>query len=172
MPANRSEYISKGTARLRAVRNMIGPGSAKAIADFIGVYQSYVSDASSGFTTPNKMQSEAFEKLGIPSSWWHRPSRTRKTAGREWAQRIGYDKTKQRAQNVARSAVYKGILKKPDGCSLCGRRGKNKIEMHHEDYSKPLEVVWLCHRCHTRAHSQHNARRAVDVFIGIGAIDG
>jgi hypothetical protein len=32
---------------------------------------------------------------------------------------------------------------------LCGEK---KTEAHHEDYNKPLEVLWLCDPCHKRKH--------------------
>ena len=35
--------------------------------------------------------------------------------------------------------------------------GKVKVEAHHEDYSKPLEVIWLC-----RKHHQEADRRLKD----------
>ena len=37
-------------------------------------------------------------------------------------------------------------------CSHCGNK---KVEAHHEDYSKPLDVIWLCRSCH-RMHHKHN----------------
>jgi len=37
----------------------------------------------------------------------------------------------------------KSIEKKP--CIKCG---KTLVEAHHEDYSKPLEIIWLCKKHH------------------------
>jgi len=34
-------------------------------------------------------------------------------------------------------------------CTVCGAM---KSEAHHEDYSKPLEVTWLCRTCHKAEH--------------------
>lgn len=34
----------------------------------------------------------------------------------------------------------------------CNDCGSTATEAHHEDYSKPLDVVWLCRDCH---HSKH-----------------
>lgn len=34
-------------------------------------------------------------------------------------------------------------------CEICGSQA---TKAHHEDYGKPLEVRWLCERCHTLRH--------------------
>src|SRR3990167_6430241 len=49
-------------------------------------------------------------------------------------------------------AVRSSKLKRPDNCSKC-IRNKN-IEGHHSDYSKPLEVIWLCKLCHYEVDKQ------------------
>ena len=32
------------------------------------------------------------------------------------------------------------------------RCGVVKVQAHHEDYTKPLEVTWLCSACHAKVH--------------------
>jgi hypothetical protein len=39
-------------------------------------------------------------------------------------------------------------------CIVCGSL---KSEAHHEDYSKPLEVIWLCRRHHMERHRRYEA---------------
>lgn len=36
----------------------------------------------------------------------------------------------------------------------CAKCGDPKSQMHHHDYTKPLEVEWLCRRCHLAEHSE------------------
>lgn len=43
------------------------------------------------------------------------------------------------------------ITKQP--CSKCGNE---KSEKHHPDYSKPLEIMWLCRKCHLEHHREEN----------------
>jgi hypothetical protein len=33
---------------------------------------------------------------------------------------------------------------------MCKR--KTKLHAHHEDYKRPLNVIWLCRSCHQRIH--------------------
>jgi len=51
------------------------------------------------------------------------------------------------ARAAARRAVRSGVLIK----TLC-RCGSDKVEAHHENYSKLLEVLWMCRRCHYNYH--------------------
>ena len=51
---------------------------------------------------------------------------------------------KHKARIELRKAVKSGlIIKRP--CVICGI---DKTEAHHEDYSKPLQVIWLCRNDH------------------------
>ena len=47
-------------------------------------------------------------------------------------------------------ALQSGVLKRPNICSRCGK--KCKPDAHHEDYTKPLDVIWLCGDCHAEKH--------------------
>lgn len=53
---------------------------------------------------------------------------------------------KARAHTAVENAIRNGRLK-PQKC-FCG----GKAQAHHEDYSKPLDVVWLCRKHHMERH--------------------
>lgn len=53
---------------------------------------------------------------------------------------------KYHAHTILGNAVRDGIVIKPDKCSRCG--SEKQLEGHHTDYSKPLDVQWLCNPCH------------------------
>jgi hypothetical protein len=56
---------------------------------------------------------------------------------------------KLRAVKAVELAINRGDLEKKP-CSVCG--SGLKIQAHHPDYSKPLDVVWLCDLHHKQAH--------------------
>ena len=51
-----------------------------------------------------------------------------------------------KAHYLLRNAVRDSRIVKSPICEVCGKGGK--IHGHHTDYSRPLEVVWLCAQCH------------------------
>ena len=51
---------------------------------------------------------------------------------------------------VSRALKSGKLTKQP--CEVCG---KDKVEAHHDDYSKPLNVRWLCFLHHRMLHGQY-----------------
>lgn len=66
---------------------------------------------------------------------------------KEWEDK---NKIKMKAHWAVRSAIKKGKLVRPYTCEKCG--SIEPIQAHHDDYSKPLEVRWLCQPCHRKRH--------------------
>lgn len=60
---------------------------------------------------------------------------------------------KQRARVDVSLAIRGGTLTR-EPCETCGEA---KSEAHHDDYTKPLDVRWLCRRHHRWHHSYADA---------------
>ncbi len=54
------------------------------------------------------------------------------------------------ARQIVHIALKGKMIIKPEVCTQCMSR--EKIEAHHEDYSKPLEILWVCYECHRAIH--------------------
>ncbi len=66
---------------------------------------------------------------------------------------------KRSAQIAASKAIRGGKLdRKP--CEKCGK----SAQAHHEDYTKPLEVVWLCSKHHSELHVRKREEEIVRKF--------
>lgn len=60
---------------------------------------------------------------------------------------------KANARSYLHEYVKRGkVMKYP--CEVCG---SERSEAHHEDYSKPLEVHWLCREHHLELHESRKA---------------
>lgn len=65
---------------------------------------------------------------------------------------------KDRARKLAANAVERGdLLRQP--CEICG---EYPAHGHHDDYTKPLEVRWLCVKHHNEWHRLNKARTSED----------
>lgn len=81
----------------------------------------------------------ARQKALDPEAWY---ARRRAINTRNAAKHLG-----QRAANLrVQRAVKRGELTRPDACETCGK--PCKPEGAHTDYSRPLDVMWLCRKCH------------------------
>ncbi len=75
-----------------------------------------------------------------PSDWWKKDKERRKKTCPE----------KLRARKAIDNRIQKGTLVRPTKCQRCG--GSENIQAHHPDYSKPLEIEWVCSACHRSIH--------------------
>jgi ribosomal protein S27AE len=71
---------------------------------------------------------------------------------------------RRKAHAATKKAIDSGILVR-SSCAECGcrpfkveRYGREYVVAHHDDYSKPLEVRWLCSQCHARWHLENVAK--------------
>lgn len=56
---------------------------------------------------------------------------------------------KRKAMVTYRTALKRGKLTRTP-CHVCG---ESKVEGHHPDYARPLDVVWLCKKHHMEIHN-------------------
>ena len=62
------------------------------------------------------------------------------------------NKERHAAHTLVRLALAQGRLERGTECARCGD-DYGPIQAHHHDYTKPLEVEWLCVSCHRNHHS-------------------
>ena len=80
---------------------------------------------------------------------WQRPERRAKAMEYQRRTRAN-NPEKYKAKSAVSNAVRDGRLEKKS-CELCG---DPRAQAHHWDYSKPLDVQWLCRSCHLMVHGK------------------
>jgi len=60
------------------------------------------------------------------------------------------DKRRQKAHYAVSQAIRNGRIQREP----CIRCGEVKSLAHHEDYDKPLDIMWLCQPCHKQRHKE------------------
>ena len=79
---------------------------------------------------------------------YERDPETFHAASRRWTLR--YPERRRLVANACAAvlkAIKLGELVRPTACEQCGSTGV-KIDAAHSDYTRPLDVRWLCRRCH------------------------
>ena len=65
------------------------------------------------------------------------------------------DVRRNKAHNAVHWAIKTGKLERQP----CIRCESEKSLAHHENYDKPLDVVWLCQPCHKKRHKEINLEK-------------
>ena len=105
--------------------------------------------------------------------------RPQKRAGKANHFYRGGAKASDKAQNLLETAIKQGAIERKTHCEECGdtgefKDGRSKIQAHHDDYNKPLQVRWLCQPCHFKWHEENEPIRrreltevaAADLVVG------
>lgn len=67
----------------------------------------------------------------------------------------------QAARYAVKTAIRRGELTRQP-CEKCGHvHPHRRSHAHHEDYSRPLDVVWLCSMHHKQRHAEINAANLI-----------
>lgn len=85
---------------------------------------------------------------GEQQARWAKENRERKAdINRAWRRRNAVRrKAMMMASNALWRAIRNGSLSRGTVCAFC--ESDQNIEAAHTDYGKPLEVLWLCRKCH------------------------
>ena len=65
-------------------------------------------------------------------------------------------RSEDKRRSVAHNAVSKALKNGDLNRMPCVRCNAKKSLAHHEDYDKPLDIVWLCQPCHKQRHKEIN----------------
>ena len=106
-------------------------------------------DVSKNYDT-NFLQKRQYEKLRFQD-----PIRKEKSTGYQKKHRAN-NPERYKARNAVSNALRdKRLFRQP--CQNCGNP---KSQAHHHDYALPLDVTWLCFKCHRLLpHGQSNVTK-------------
>jgi len=100
-----------------------------------------------------KWKADPDGKRNRDRDWYLRNRRKKNKAAQDWQKRNPekFLTARRAARVLLRLAVRRGLVEKWSACEICGATTK-RIDGHHKDYTKPLEVEWLCSSCHGERH--------------------
>jgi len=62
-------------------------------------------------------------------------------------------------------AIQEGKLKMADKCEVCG--SIEKLEIHHNDYDNPYNILTLCQKCHREIHKKFHLKSLYDSALRV-----
>jgi len=90
------------------------------------------------------------KKINKRASEYRRTAVGRKVKSVSNKKRLDRFPKQARANRLINLEIKNGRVARPNTCSICSK--KRKTQAHHCDYSKPLEVAFMCTYCHASWH--------------------
>lgn len=114
-----------------------------------------------------KIQAYDLMRLDDPRRQKYRREKTAlvpKDTRREYhARYLARHPEKRRAHIAVGNALRDGRIQRPTQCVRCNAPGP--VEAHHEDYGRPLDVLWFCRPCHLFTHKQEKRARVLAALV-------
>lgn len=99
-----------------------------------------------------KYASENVDKVnGYKRKWAKTNPVKNSNSKKDWCEQ---NPTKRYCHNAVNNALRDGKLEKPLSCECC-QIFTDALHAHHCDYTKPLDVMWLCSKCHRDWHKNN-----------------
>ena len=92
------------------------------------------------------------ERKAVAKRYRQRHARAISDQQRRWRED---NRDKIAAHTALQSAIDAGVIERPDRCERCGRLCTP--HGHHGDYSRKLDVEWVCRKCHAAIHGTPTA---------------
>ena len=106
-------------------------------------------------------KAERAKRAAIPTKAQREADRTRRAAPhriaanrqavRRWTER---NPAARRARRILRTAIAAGLIGVPKRCQARDCKHTGRLQAHHHDHHQPLQVAWVCARCHRRGHAR------------------
>lgn len=115
-------------------------------------------------TEAARFQRHKEQRMALSKSWAEQNRSKSHEIKYAWAQK---NADKRAAHAAVQSAVRSGrLFRQP--CEVCGT--STRVQAHHDDYSKHLDVRWLCPTHHGEHHRmlRQSARQRKTILVGAG----
>lgn len=154
----RDYYARRDVEKLRAQQDVAAQASPTKVCSQCGVERPRSDFSKDGNSTDGlraycyrcfRKYDAAYRKRN-PDRIAEKAERQRERSRERSAAWLAENPEKRKAENFAYDRIRTGELV-PQSCAVCGTE---KTEAHHDDYTRPLIVRWLCRSCHRRHHAE------------------
>lgn len=80
---------------------------------------------------------------------WLKTEKGKKLKRRQFDKWVRANPQKRQAQSVVNNAIASGQIERAP-CVICG--AENNVHGHHDNYARPIDVIWLCPTHHHERH--------------------